>query len=158
MIIINKEGALHNAADRDHCLKYMVAVVLLKGAQVDTEDYQDRSQWASDPRIEELRSKITMVEDEQFTRDYHNQEMRSLSNALLVTLKNGTTLPEVVVEYPLEHVRRSETLDALKLKTDRNLKLRLSAERVEKILSLADSEAFLDTSVTDFVDLFVPEN
>jgi len=157
MIIINKQGALHNAADRDHCLKYMVAVVLLKGAQVDTEDYQDRSPWASDPRVEEIRRKITMVEDEQFTRDYHNQDVRSVSNALQVTLQDGTTLPEVIVEYPLGHVRRSETLDALKLKTDRNLRLKLSAQRVEKILSLTESEAFMETSVDDFIDLFVPE-
>lgn len=49
MIIINKQGPLHNAADRDHCLQYMVAVTLLKGSQIETEDYQNDSPWAQIP-------------------------------------------------------------------------------------------------------------
>ena len=31
MRIINKRGPLHNPADRDHCIQYMVAVALLHG-------------------------------------------------------------------------------------------------------------------------------
>ena len=43
MIIINKQVPLHNSADRDHCMQYMIAVVLLKGAMIETADYQDNS-------------------------------------------------------------------------------------------------------------------
>ncbi|PYI00541.1 putative 2-methylcitrate dehydratase [Aspergillus sclerotiicarbonarius CBS 121057] len=157
MIIINKVGPLHNAADRDHCLKYMVAVVLLKGAQIETEDYQDASPWATDPRVDELRGKITLEEDPQMTRDYHNPEIRSLANALRVTLADGTELDEVVVDFPVGHVRREETLEAVREKTKRNLGLKLSGERVDKILGLAGGDEFDKLPVREFVDLLVPE-
>ena len=158
MIIINKQGPLHNPADRDHCLKYMVAVVLLKGAQIHTEDYQDDSPWASDPRVEDLRSKITMVEDDQFTQDYHNPDMRSLSNALLVTLNSGEQLDEAVVEYPAGHVRRSETLKLVKNKAQKNLQLKLSQDRVQHILKAVEEDDFGAMPVNKFLDLFAIEN
>ncbi|RLL95233.1 hypothetical protein CFD26_104052 [Aspergillus turcosus] len=104
MIIINKLGPLHNAADRDHCLRYMIAVVLLKGSPITTADYQDNSPWARDPRVESLRSITTMEEDPAFTRDYHDPQCRSVANALEVTLRDGTKL-EQVVQFPLGHVR-----------------------------------------------------
>ncbi|GME65886.1 2-methylcitrate dehydratase [Neofusicoccum parvum] len=155
MIIINKQGPLHNPADRDHCLKYMVAVVLLKGAQIDTEDYQDSSPWASDPRVEELRSKSTMVEDKQFTADYHNPEIRSLTNAVQVTMKDGTELEDVVVEFPLGHFRRPESVPMVYEKAKRNLSLKLVPEKVDAVLSLAQNdEKLLATPVNDFLDLF----
>ena len=156
MIIINKQGPLHNAADRDHCLKYMVAVVLLKGTQIDTDDYQDSSSWAKDSRVEELRKKMTMIEDAQFTRDYHNPDLRSLSNALLVDLNDGTQLEEEVVEYPQGHVRRTETLDLVRLKARQNLALKLSPSRVEQIVEVVDGSDFFKLPVSHFTDLFVP--
>ncbi len=92
MIIINKKGPLHNAADRDHCLRYMMAVVLLKnGIEVETADYQDDSPWAKDPRVEALRSIITMEEDVQFTKDYHNPDIRSVGCSIEFFLNDGTS-------------------------------------------------------------------
>jgi len=67
-------------------------------------DYEDKV--AADPRIDVLRAKIACVEDADFTRDYHDPDKRSIANALTVTLKEGTVLPEVVVEYPIGHKRR----------------------------------------------------
>lgn len=157
MIIINKVGPLHNAADRDHCLKYMVAVVLLKGASIETADYQDESPWASDPRVDTLRGKMVLEEDPQMTTDYHNPEIRSLANAIRVTLVDGTELDEVVVDFPVGHVRREETMAAVREKTRKNLGLKLPGERVEKILELAGSEEFEKLPVREFVDLLVPE-
>jgi 2-methylcitrate dehydratase PrpD len=61
---------------------------------------------AADSRIDELRAKIRCVEDKQFSVDYHDPEKRSIGNALLVTLNDGTVLDEVVVEYPVGHKRR----------------------------------------------------
>src|SRR5467141_565353 len=77
--IIDKQGPLNNPADRDHCIQYMVAVPLLFG-RLTAEDYEDSV--AIDKRIDELRDRITCVEDKQFTRDYHDPEKRSIANAL----------------------------------------------------------------------------
>lgn len=70
-IIIDKEGPLRNAADRDHCLQYMIAVVLLKGSVIETVDYLDNSPWATDPRMDILREMMTVQEDERFTGSYY---------------------------------------------------------------------------------------
>lgn len=61
---------------------------------------------AADPRIDQLRDKIHCVEDKVFSSDYHDPEKRSIGNALLVELNDGTVLDEVVVEYPIGHKRR----------------------------------------------------
>src|SRR5258706_14437297 len=98
--IIDKKGPLNNPADRDHCIQYMVAVPLLFG-RLTAADYEDDV--ASDPRIDRLRDKITCVEDKQFTRDYLDPAKRSIANALTVEFNDGSSLPEVVVEYPIGH-------------------------------------------------------
>lgn len=154
MIIINKQGPLHNAADRDHCLKYMVAVVFCKGSMVDTEDYQDTSPWAWDPEVETLREKITLVEDLQFTRDYHSPDIRSISNAVQVQLKDGTLLDEVTIKYPQGHVSHAETPELVLAKAKRNLSLKLSAEKVGSIVDTVYGPDFLITPVSSFIDMF----
>ncbi len=65
--IIDKTGPLHNPADRDHCLQYMVAVGLLKG-RLTAEDYEDAA--AADPRIDRLRGRMVVKEDPRMTADY----------------------------------------------------------------------------------------
>ena len=154
MTIINKQGPLHNAADRDHCMQYMIAVVLLKGTMVDTSDYQDESEWARSTAIENLRAKIDMVEDPGFTVDYHDPAKRTVANALLVTLRDGTELPEVVVDYPLGHPNREETVAAVKQKTRHNLALRFSQGRVDDMIRTTEDSDFLNMSVSNFVDMF----
>lgn len=69
--IIDKKGPLHNPADRDHCLQYMIAVPLLYG-RLTAADYEDEI--ANDPRIDILREKMSTREDPQFTQDYHDPE------------------------------------------------------------------------------------
>ncbi|MDN5881825.1 MAG: bifunctional 2-methylcitrate dehydratase/aconitate hydratase, partial [Nitrosospira sp.] len=98
--IIDKKGPLHNPADRDHCLQYIVAVALIFG-RLTASDYEDDV--ASDPRIDELRAKIICVEEPQFTRDYHDPEKRSIANGVTVEFSDGGKLDEVVVEYPIGH-------------------------------------------------------
>ena len=72
---------------------------------------------ASDPRIDELRAKIRCVEDKRFSVEYHDPGKRSIGNALLVELNDGTKLDEVEVEYPVGHKRRvsHHVLDCLYL-------------------------------------------
>lgn len=103
--IIDKKGELKNPADRDHTIQYMVAIPLIFG-RLTAKDYEDEV--AKDPRIDLLREKITCTEDLNFTKDYHDPQKRSIANALTITLKDGTVLDEVVVEYPVGHKRRRE--------------------------------------------------
>jgi 2-methylcitrate dehydratase len=152
--IIDKKGPLNNPADRDHCIQYMVAVPLLFG-RLTASDYEDEI--AADKRIDELRSKITCVEDKKFTRDYHAPDKRSIANALTVEFKDGTRLDEVVCEYPIGHKRRrKEGMPVLVEKFRINLARRFPAKQQKAILDLClDPERLAKTQVKDFVDLMV---
>ena len=81
----------------------MVAYPLIFG-ELTSESYTDAA--AADPRIDALRAKITCVEEKSYSIDYHDPTKRSISNALLVELNDGTVLEEVEVEYPVGHKRR----------------------------------------------------
>lgn len=152
--IIDKQGPLDNPADRDHCIQYMVAVPLIFG-RLTAHDYEDTV--ASDPRIDELRGHIQCVEDPQFTRDYHDPDKRSIANALTVTLKDGTTLQEVVCEYPIGHQRRRpEGIPLLEAKFHTNLTRRFAQRQRDKIFDLCTHhEQLIHTSVSEFCDLWV---
>jgi len=71
--IIDKQGPLHNPADRDHCLQYMVAYALIHGS-LHSEAYEDAA--AADPRIDALRAKMHVCEDQRFSVDYLDPESR----------------------------------------------------------------------------------
>ncbi|KAI0151733.1 hypothetical protein GGR57DRAFT_513678 [Xylariaceae sp. FL1272] len=155
MIIINKKGPLHNPADRDHCLRYMMAVVLLKnGAEIDTADYQNDSPFATDARVEAIRSIITMEEDPQMTLDYHNPDIRSVGSSMVFTLKDGSEI-STRLDFPLGHpARNEETMPAVRAKAVRNLKLRLSESGVTKVMETFDSADFNTLPASKFIDLF----
>ncbi|KAI1274343.1 hypothetical protein F5Y07DRAFT_373385 [Xylaria sp. FL0933] len=155
MIIINKQGPLHNPADRDHCLRYIMAVVLLKdGAEVETEDYQDDSPFAKDPRVEALRSIITMEEDVQFTKDYHNPDIRSVGCSIEFFLKDGTSFT-TRLEFPLGHpARNAESFPQVRKKAIRNLELKLSESGVAQIMDTLDGPDFDALPASKFIDLF----
>lgn len=152
--IIDKKGPLNNPADRDHCIQYMVAVPLLFG-RLTAGDYEDTV--AADPRIDALRDKISCVEDPQYTRDYHDPEKRSIANALTVTLKDGSVLPEVAVEYPIGHKRRrADGIPLLEAKFRTNLARRFPGKQQKTILDVSLDQNLLEsTPVHDYVDLYV---
>lgn len=81
MGIMDKSGPLYHPADRDHCAQYVVAVGLIFG-RLTPEDFGDHV--AADPRIDELRGKMTVVEDRRYTRDFYDPEKRSSANAVQV--------------------------------------------------------------------------
>ncbi|MDW7746513.1 2-methylcitrate dehydratase [Halomonas sp.] len=153
--IISKEGNLANPADRDHCLQYMTAVPLIFGS-LTAEHYEDEFHEAN-PRIDELRSKMEVVEDEAYSRDYYDPEKRSIANAIQVFFKDGSATEKVEVEYPVGHRRRrAEGIPLLVDKFRRNLATRFPAGRCEKIMALCEEQARLErTPVNRFVDLFV---
>ncbi|EIN09885.1 hypothetical protein PUNSTDRAFT_133656 [Punctularia strigosozonata HHB-11173 SS5] len=104
MLIIDKQHLLNNPADRDHCMRNMVALTLLKGAWPEADDYADECRWAKDPEVYKLRSRTTMEEDPQMTARYYDFELRSAASGLTVSLEDGsdgTVFDEVVVEVTL---------------------------------------------------------
>jgi 2-methylcitrate dehydratase len=153
--IIDKNGPLYNPADRDHCIQYMVAVPILFG-RLTAEDYEDKI--ASDERIDELREKLVCVEDEQFTRDYHDPDKRSIANALLVEFNDGNSLEEIVCEYPIGHKRRrSDGLPLLEKKFQVNLARRFDKEKQDLILAISLDQKRLEAMpVNEYVDLYIP--
>jgi 2-methylcitrate dehydratase len=152
--IIDKKGPLHNPADRDHCIQYMVAVPILFG-RLTAGDYEDTV--AADPRIDALRDKIVCVEDKGFTKDYHDPDKRSIANALTVEFKDGKRLGEFVCEYPIGHKRRrKEGMPVLIEKFKTNLARRFPEKQRKAILELCLDAARLEkTPVNEFVDLLV---
>lgn len=156
MIIINKQGPLHNAADRDHCMQYMIAVVLLKGSMITSADYGDDSPWATDSRVEILRRKIEMVEDEQFTADYYDDKKRIAANALQVTLL-GEVMEEMLVEYPMGHPSRDDTTRLVRQKFEGIVNGLFKGRQAEEIIGLAELgvEEFEYMAVKDFMDTMV---
>jgi 2-methylcitrate dehydratase len=152
--IIDKKGPLNNFADRDHCMQYVVAVVLIFG-RLTADDYEDAV--AADPRIDELRSKMTCIEDPGFTRAYHDQEKRAIANGLTVEFEDGSMLDEVVIEYPIGHrLRREEGLPFLEEKFRANIARRFSQKRQQTIIALClDQQKLASSPVNEFVDLFV---
>jgi len=152
--IIDKKGPLNNPADRDHCIQYMSAVGLITG-NLTAADYEDVV--AHDPRIDVLRDKMVCVEKEEYSRDYHDPEKRSIANAIQIFFKDGTHTQNVEVEYPIGHRRRrAEGIPHLEQKFRTNLARRFPVRQQQAILALAlDQKRLEQTPVNEFVDLFV---
>jgi len=152
--IISKQGALHNPADRDHCLQYMVAIGLLKGNLV-ADDYEDAV--AADPNIDALRDKMVVIEDKRYSSEYHDPEKRSIANAIQIFYTDGSACEKVEVEYPIGHKkRREEGIPVLLNKFKTNLATRFPARQAAMIYDLCEDEESLSaTPVNEFVDLMV---
>ena len=141
--IISKVGELANPADRDHCLQYMIAVPLAFG-DLTAEHYEDDFHLAH-PVIDLLRDKMEIVEDERYSREYHQADKRSIANAIQVFFNDGTHTDRVAVEYPLGHRRRREEgIPLLKEKFRRNLATRFPVQRCERIFALYEDAARLE--------------
>jgi 2-methylcitrate dehydratase len=153
--IMDKPGELRNASDRDHCVQYIVAVGLLHGA-IGPHSFED--DFASDPRIDALRSKMQIAEDERYTKDFSDPAKRSSANAVEVRFRDGTSTGVVEVEYPAGHPRRrAEALPMLEAKLEAALKRRFAPARCSKIAAISRDAAALDAMpVHELVDLFIP--
>ncbi len=154
MRIIDKQGPLNNPADRDHCIQYMVAVPLLFG-RLTADDYQDRV--AADPRIDSLRAKMICTEHAPFTADYYDPDKRSIANGLTLHFADGSSLGEVLVQYPLGHRRRrDEGIPHLLDKFRKNIGRRLETGQQAAILNASlDFQKLAAAPVSRYVDLYV---
>lgn len=152
--IIDKTGPLHNPADRDHSLQYMVAIGLIFG-ELTADHYEDET--ARDPRIDALREKMEVVEDERYSRDYRDPEKLSIANAVQVHFGDGASMEDVAVEYPIGHRRRREEgIPLLEEKFASNLRSRFPGRRSEEIMALClDHERLAGTPVNEFMRMLV---
>ena len=152
--IISKTGPLHNPADRDHCLQYMVACGLIFG-NLTADHYEDDV--ARNPLIDQLRAKMVVEEEPRYSKDYLDPEKRSIANAIQIFFKDGSATELVEVEYPIGHKRRrSEGIPLLIEKFRHNASTRLPGHRVEKLLNLFENEEKLMTmAIPEFAELWV---
>ncbi|GGY82659.1 bifunctional 2-methylcitrate dehydratase/aconitate hydratase [Marinobacter zhanjiangensis] len=153
--IISKQGKLANAADRDHCLQYMAAVPLIFG-ELTADHYEDAFHEAH-PIIDRIRDRMTVVEDERYTREYLEPDKRSIANAIQVFFTDGSSTEKVAVEYPIGHRRRREEgIPLLEQKFRANLATRFPGQTCRHIDGLcADQQQLEKTPVSEFMDLFV---
>jgi 2-methylcitrate dehydratase len=115
MQIINKQGELNNPADRDHCLQYMVAVALLFG-ELTAKSYSHEFANTHAEKIDAIRNKITVTENQQMTQDYYDPNKRAIANAVIIHMKDKTIIKHHI-DYPLGHVkRRHEALPLIEAK------------------------------------------
>lgn len=154
--IIDKKGPLHNPADRDHCLQYMIAIGLIKGS-LEADDYE--SEVAKDPRIDLLRSIMEVKENEDFSKDYLDPNKRSIANKLTIYLKGMKTPLTKTVEYPIGHrFRRDESLPELFKKFERNLRSRTNmTTQTPDLLNLFHDQRKTEAlSISELMALFTP--
>jgi 2-methylcitrate dehydratase len=133
----------------------MVAVPLLFG-RLTAEDYEDDV--ACDPRIDALRAKMVVTENEHFSLDYLDPDKRAIGNAVQVWFRDGTCTERVAIDYPIGHRRRREEgIPQLVAKFERNLATRFDAKQVAAITTACAEQARLEAlPVEDFMALWVP--
>ena len=152
--IISKTGPLYNYADRDHCLQYMVAIGLIHG-HLTAEQYEDRA--AADARVDRLRARMEVVEDERYSRDYHDPAKRSIANAIQVFFNDGGHTDKIEIEYPIGHRRRrSDGMPLLIEKFRASLDARFPEAQSKRILDLClNHDQLVATPVPEFIEMFV---
>lgn len=151
--IIDKKGPLNNFADRDHCLQYMAAIGLIFG-ELTADHYTDTT--ASDPRIDALREKMTVSENEKFTKEYYDLDKRAIGNAITVHFNDGSSTDRVEVEYPIGHrVRREEGIPVLVEKFKNASAEWFGAEQAGSIVERFDDAGFNKMPASEFMELFV---
>ena len=152
--IISKTGPLYNYADRDHCLQYMVAIGLIHG-HLTAEQYEDRA--AADARVDRLRARMEVVEDERYSRDYHDPGKRTIANAIQVFFNDGGHTDKIEIEYPIGHRRRrSDGMPLLIEKFRASLDTRFPEAQSKRILDLClNHDQLVATSVPEFMEMFV---
>lgn len=152
--IIDKTGPLDNPADRDHCIQYMTAVPMIFG-RLTAADYEDEV--ANDPRIDALRDKMQVQENEEFTKDYFDPGKRYIGNAIQVFFKDGTSTQRVAIDYPIGHRRRREEgIPALVRKFEMSVSTKLKGGQWKELSVLcAAQEKLAATAVDDFMALLV---
>jgi 2-methylcitrate dehydratase len=133
----------------------MTAVPLSFGNLI-AENYEDSFHHAN-PIIDELREKMVVSENTQYSAEYLEADKRSIANCLQVFFKDGTATEAVEIHYPVGHRRRREEgIPLLEKKFQANLATRFPAKRCEEIYDLCKDQARLEqTPVHEFMSMLV---
>lgn len=149
--IIDKRGPLHNPADRDHCIQYMVAVGLLMG-DLKAEYYEDS--FAKDPKIDSLRSKMEVIEEPAFTEAYFDPNKRAIPNKLFIQFKNDKQPLSGESFYPVGHRSRRKEGIPLLLEKFRNNCNQVLPQKTEQWFELFNNPNQLwEMSVDSLMDI-----
>ncbi len=153
LLKVSKTGPLRNAAARDHCLQYAVAVALMKGS-LHAHDYEDDA--AADPRIDRLRALMTVTEDAGYSAMYLDPSRGANPNSIEVMFKDGSTSGVIEVLYPPGHpARRKEGIPLLAAKFEHAVKARFDAAQAQRIIERCkDPVALAGMPVHKFTDMF----
>lgn len=132
----------------------MVAIALLNGT-ITTSDYGQEA--SRDPRIDRLRSKMTVRENPDFTRDYFDPDRRAITNAIQVHFRDGSATDRVEIAFPLGHRRRrDEAMAPLQEKCRRGLEMSLAPDRCDELMALfLDPERLSRMPVDEFVSRLI---
>jgi 2-methylcitrate dehydratase len=125
--IISNKKELNNPSDRDHSLEYMVAAALISG-NLTYDMYFDKFELYD--QIESLRSKISIQESNEFTKNYYEFSKRDISNSVKLNYLDGTSSDEITIINPIGHPsRRKEAVPFLKKKFVKNISSHISEKR-----------------------------
>ena len=131
MRIISNKEVLKNASDRDHSLEYMVAAALLYG-DLKYEMYEESFEGFEN--INNLRKKIFVSEETQFTKDYYEFSKRHISNSIEIAYNDNSISEKITIENPIGHPsRREEAIPLLKDKFFRNVESLFDIEEASKV-------------------------
>jgi 2-methylcitrate dehydratase len=150
--IISNKKELNNPSDRDHSLEYMVAAALISG-NLTYDMYFDKFELFD--QIETLRSKISIQESDEFTKNYYEFSKRDISNSVKLNYRDGTSSDEVTIINPIGHPsRRKEAVPFLRKKFVKNTSSLISEE---KSINLWDNVMALnlDSLFCDFKNLLL---
>jgi 2-methylcitrate dehydratase len=151
--IIDKTGPLANPADRDHCIQYMTAVPLIFG-RLTAADYEDAV--ALDPRIDVLRSKMTVHENPTFTREYYAADKRYIGNAVQVFFRDGSATRRIQVDFPIGHrKRREDGMPVLVKKFEASVDAHFESRQAARVKSLFRDSGVDEMPVDEFVAAMV---
>ena len=154
--IIDKTGPLNNFADRDHCLQYMAAIGLIFG-ELTADHYTDSV--AADPRIDALREKMVVRENESFTTDYYDLDKRAIGNSIQVFFNDGSSTERIEVQYPIGHRnRRDEGMPVLVKKFKDSLNGVFDAKQAASIIETFESDDFGQMSVVKMMDSMIKDS
>ncbi len=64
------------------------------------ENYEDDYHEQHHILIDGMRRKMVVVEDSNYSKDYHDPNKRSIANAIQIFFKDGSSTDKVAVEYP----------------------------------------------------------
>ncbi len=100
---------------------------------------------------------MQVQENEQFTKDYFDPELRYIGNAVQVFFEDGTSTDRIEVHFPIGHrARREEGMPVLKKKFVDSVSPKLSQGQWAELDAVCkDRDKLAAMAVDDFMALLV---